>query len=153
MNNNRSDQVMPTTSQANREGGFLAVLRVMAFIASVIGGAGSLIFMFSEGQNTPRFLLVLFTIWILSPFAALLWANTVSKRWSTITRGTLYVATLIIGLSSLAIYSEWIDIKPAGSANAFLFVAVPPVSLLFLALVVSVAAFISGRLPRSSAGK
>jgi hypothetical protein len=102
--------------------------------------------MFRAGERTPRLLLVLFTIWVLSPFVALLWANMVSKHWSVITRVTLYCVTLIVTLASLAIYGELVDVRPPGSANAFLFVAVPPASWVFMTIVVATAAFISRRL-------
>ena len=93
-------------------------------------------------------LLVLFTIWVLSPFVALLWANMVSKRWSVVTRAALYGVTLVVALGSLAIYSELIVSKPPGSPNAFLFVAVPPASWVFITIVVPMTAFIAGRLSR-----
>ena len=129
-------------------GGFLGLLRIAAVLILVVGFTGSLVFMFRAGQHTPRLLLILFTIWVLAPFVALFWANTVSKRWSAVTRATLHCVMLIVSLGSLAIYGEWIDVRPAGSANAFLFVIVPPVSLIFIAIVVPITAFISGRLSR-----
>jgi len=135
------------TTKSN-EGKFPGLLRTVALIALVVGATGSLVFMFRQGQSTPRFLLVLFTLWVLSPFAGLLWANIVSKRWSIPTQGTLYCVMLIVALGSLAIYSKLIDVKPAGSGNAFLYVAVPPVSLLFIAIVVPITAFISSRSSR-----
>jgi len=72
----------------------------------------------------------------------------VSKRWSDLTRWTLYCVTLIIALGSVAIYGELVHLRPAGSANAFLFVAVPPISLLFIAMAVMTATFIAGKLSR-----
>jgi hypothetical protein len=139
-----------TTSANQREPQqrFLGLLRTVVLIALVVGAAGSLVFMFRAGQQTPRFLLTLFTIWVLFPFAVLLWANMVSKRWSDLTRWTLYCVTLIIALGSAAIYGELIHLRPAGSANAFLFVAVPPISLLFIAMAVMTATFIAGKLSR-----
>ena len=119
------------------------ILRAAALIAVVIGATGSLIFMLRAGQRTPLFLLILFIIWVLSPFAGLLWANIVSKRWSVVTRMTLYCVTLVVALCSLAVYSELVVARPPGSANAFLWVAVPPVSWGFAAIVVGLAAFLS----------
>jgi len=139
-------------SQEKPEGKLFRSLQTVALIALVVGTIGSLAIMFREGQDTPRFMLVLFTIWVLSPFAALFWANMVSKRWSVVTRATLYCVMLIVALGSLAIYSELIDVRPARSANAFLFVTVPPLSLLFVAIVTPVAAFLSGKLSRRDAG-
>ncbi|HEV8482076.1 MAG TPA: hypothetical protein VGV87_00850 [Blastocatellia bacterium] len=117
------------TSEARRErldGGFPGFLRAVSLVPVVAGAVGSLGLMLRAGQRTPRLLLVLFIIWVLSPFAALIWANMVSKRWSVVTRATLYCVTLVIALGSLAIYGELVVLKPAGSANAFLFVIVPP---------------------------
>ena len=150
MNNNGPSETRSKTSQGRSAGGFLVILRAVALIALIVGAAGSLFFMFRAGQHTPRFLLVLFTIWVLAPFVALFWADTVSKRWSTLIRWTLYCVMLIVALISLAIYGEWIDVKPSGSANAFLWVIVPPASVIFTAMVVSITAFISSRLSRQS---
>jgi len=148
MSINDPRKITAKESRGRSEGGFLGSLRAVVFIAVAAGAAGSLVFMLRAGQHTPRLLLVLFVIWVLSPFAALLWANIVSKRWSVVTRVTLYCVTLVITLSSLAIYSEIILVRPPGSANAFLFVAVPPASWVFMMLVVPTAALISGRLSR-----
>ena len=142
-----------TTSNAGQGSGLIYVLRGVSIIALAVGATGSLIFMFRAGQQTPRLLLILFTIWVLAPFAALLWAAMASKRWSALTRGTLYCVTLIVALSSLVIYSEWVNVRPPGSANAFLFVAIPPLSLLFIAIVLPLAAFISGKFSQRGDGQ
>jgi hypothetical protein len=147
MSMNGSNQI-PSKARAKPEAGFLGLLRAVALIAVVAGAGGSLVFMLRAGQRTPRLLLVLFIFWVLSPFVALVWGNIVSKRWSVLTRVTLYCVTLIVSLGSLAIYGEWINVRPAGSANAFLFVAVPPVSLVFITIIVGIAALRSGRLSR-----
>lgn len=149
MKNNRPAQTATKASQEKPEGKLIRSLHTAALSALVVGTIGSLAIMFREGQDTPRFLLVLFTIWVFAPFAALFWANTVSKRWSVATRVTLYCVMLIVAFGSLAIYSEWIDIRPAGSANAFLFVVIPPISLIFSTVIVGIAALLSLRQPRS----
>ena len=152
MSINGPNEITSKASRGRPEGGFLGLLRAVALIAPVVGATGSLGFMFRAGQHTPRLLLVLFTIWVLSPFAALLWANIVSKRWSVLTRATLYCVTLVITLGSLAIYSELVVVRPRGSANAFLFVAVPPASWVFMTTVVTIAALVSRRWSRQGAG-
>jgi hypothetical protein len=88
-------------SQGRSDGGSLGLLRSLSLVAVVAGAVGSVGFMLRAGQRTPRLLLVLFTIWVLSPFAALLWANIVSTRWSAIIRAVLYCVTLVT-LGSLA---------------------------------------------------
>ena len=152
MNNNGPREIASKTGRGRPESGLLGLLRVAAIIALTIGVAGSLVFMFRAGQHSPRLLLILFIFWVIAPFAVLLWANMASMRWSALTRWTLYCVTMIVTLGSLAIYGNWIDLRPPGSANAFLFVAVPPLSLLFIILVVPMAGFISGRLSRRSNG-
>jgi hypothetical protein len=131
-------------SQGRPGGGFLGLLRAVALVALVTGAVGSVGLMLRAGRSTPRLLLVLFVIWVLSPFVALAWANMASKRWSALTRATLYCATLVITLGSLAIYANPAR-RPTGSANAFVFVAGPPASWLFMAIVVPTAALISRR--------
>ena len=133
-------------------GRILGVLRAVALIAVVGGAVGSVGLMLPAGKRTPRFLLVLFTIWVLSPFVALAWANVVSKRWSVPTRATLYGVTLVLTLGSLAIYGHVIVVAPSGSSNAFVFVVVPPGSWVLMTVVVPMAALASGRMQRRGAG-
>jgi len=152
MSINRPGETTTEASPGRRDGGSIGLLSALSLVAVVAGAVGSFGLMLRAGQRTPRLLLVLFTIWVLSPFAALLWANIVSKRWSVLTRATLYCATLVITLGSLAIYSELVVVRPRGSANAFLFVAVPPASWVFMTIVVALAALVSHRRSRQGAG-
>lgn len=152
MSMNDPSKIPTEASQGKPEPGFLSLLRVVALIALAIGAAGSLGFMFREGQRTPRLLLIFFFFWVLSPFVALLWANLVSKRWSVVMRVTLYCITLVVALGSLLIYSELVHVRPPGSANAFLFVAVPPASWIFIAIVLAIVALISSSQSHRGAG-
>ena len=148
MDHKGHDQATYKTDQERSEGGLIDLARIVSIIALIIGAAGSLIFMFRAGQQTPGLLLILFTLWVAAPFAALFWSTIVSKRWSVATRWTLYSVTIIVAISSLAVYGELIDVKPAGSANAFLWVIVPPVSLIFSTIVILIGALISRGLSR-----
>jgi hypothetical protein len=118
-------------------------LRAGALTAVAIGAVGALALMVRAGQRTPRFLLVLFTIWVLAPFVALGWANVISRRWSFVTRAALFGVTLVVAAGSAAIYGGSVIIAPAGSPHAFVFVIVPPVSFLLLAVIVPLAAWLS----------
>jgi hypothetical protein len=131
----------------NDRGPFLGLLRAAALTAVVTGAVGSLGLMFRADQRTPRFLLVIFVFWVLSPFVALAWANVVSKGWPALIRATLYCVTFVITLGSLAIYGKLV-LPPAGSPRAFVFVAVPPAAWLLMKVVVSIAALISRRRSR-----
>ncbi len=139
-------------SRGTPERRFLGLLRVAAQIAVLAGAAGSLGLMLHAGRrNDSRILLVLFAIWVLSPFMALVLANVVSKRWSVLTRATLYSLTLVLTLGSLAIYGD-VALGPPRAKTAFVFVVVPPASFLLIAIVVPIAALISGKLSRRGEG-
>jgi hypothetical protein len=144
-----------STSEVSRgrpKRGFLGVLRAAALIAVLAGAAGSLGLMLHAGRrNDSRILLVLFTIWVLSPFVALVLADVVSKRWSALTRATLHSVMLVLPLGSLAIYGD-VALGPPRAKTAFVFVVVPPASWLLIAIAVPIAALISGRPSRRSDG-
>jgi hypothetical protein len=138
-------------TDANRrepEGRFLGLLRAAALIAVLVGAVGSFGFMLRAGQRAPGFLIVLFALWVLSPFAALAVATVVSTRWSALTRATLYGVMLALALGSLALYGH-VALGPPRAQAAFVFVVVPPASWLLAAIVVPIAAMISGRRPPS----
>ena len=126
--------------------GLLGILRVAALSAVVVGAAGSVGLMLRAG-HPPLFLLVLFTGWVLSPFVALVLADIVSKRWSVVTRATLYSVMLILTLASLIIYGGIVS-RPSGTRPAAVFLLVPLGSWLLITIVVPMAALVSGKLTR-----
>jgi hypothetical protein len=116
-----------------------------------LGANGSIRLLLRAGQHTPRLLLVLMAIWVVSPFIALMWANLVSKHWSRPTRAALYAVMLAVAVGSLASYGD--DAKRHRWAHAaFVFVLVPGTSWLLMAIAVPIAIFISGRLSRPGEG-
>jgi hypothetical protein len=119
-----------------------------ARIAVLVGGVGSVALMFRAGYrgrgNPPPLLMVLFTFWVLSPFAALAWAGAVSRRWSALTRMALQVVTLFVALVSLGIYG-YFALGPERAQVAPPFVLVPPLSWLLSALVLATAALVARR--------
>lgn len=106
------------------EAGFLGLLRRTALIAVLAGAAGSVGLVLRAGQRTPRFLLVLFVFWVLSPFMALVLAVVVSKRSPVLTRATLYSLMLVLTVASLAIYGHY-ALRPRRAQPAAVFVLVP----------------------------
>ena len=129
-------------------GGFAGFLRSAALIAVLAGAVGSYGFMLHVGRHQSSVILIgLFTIWELSPFVALVYAHVVSKRWSALTRTTLYVMMLVLTLGSLAIYGT-VALGPPRPQPAFVFIAVPLASWLLIAIVLSIAAFLAGRQSR-----
>jgi len=57
-------------------------VRAVALVAVVVEAAGSIGSMLYVGRHNPsRMLLVLFAIWVLSPFVGLVLAASGSQRW------------------------------------------------------------------------
>jgi hypothetical protein len=108
-----------------------------------------MILMLRAGRAAPHFLLVLFAGWILAPFLVLLWASVAADRWSSLTRAALHGLTLAITVVSLALYA-FAAFRPPPSRPAAVFVAVPPASLMIMAVVVGMAALISRKARRTS---
>ena len=65
MTDNGSDDMATKESQRKPASGFLSVLRAAALIAVLAGAVGSIGFLAGAGCRTPRFLLVLFVLWVL----------------------------------------------------------------------------------------
>jgi len=123
----------------------LSVLRTAALIALPAGAVGSIGFMLRAGHRNPsRALIILFAIWVLSPFVALLFAIMVSKDWSVLTQATLYGVMLVLTVSSLGIYGD-VALGPPRTKTAFVFVVVPPASWLLIAITISIGALNSRR--------
>jgi hypothetical protein len=124
------------------------VLRAASRVAVAIGALGSIILMIVDGRSAPKVVLVLFVGWVASPWVILAWAHAAEARWSGAVRATLYVLTLALVPLSLLIYARIIP-QPAGTPNAFMFVATAPASWLLIATSLGAAALVS-RSPRSS---
>jgi hypothetical protein len=129
----------------------LGLLRVSALIAGVAGAAGSVGLTLYAGYrvHAPRLLLVLFAMCVLSPFAAVILARVVLKRWPVLTRTTFDSLTLILAGASLAIYSVVACGTPR--PKTAIFVVVPPASWLLIAIV-PLAALVSRKLSRRREG-
>jgi hypothetical protein len=131
-------EITPKTSRVSPESRFLGLLRRVALVALLVGAAGSLGLMLRAGRRqNSRILLLLFAIWTLSPFIALVGANVVSRRWSILTRATLYIVMLVLTLGSLAVYGE-VAFGYATAKVGFVFLVVPLSSWLLIAIVVTV---------------
>jgi hypothetical protein len=114
-------------------------MRLVAFIALFAGAAGSIGLLLHAQQHPPPFLVVLFVIWVLSPFAALAIAHRVSKRWAPGTQAALYFVILFVALASLLVYGD--DALHRRTAHpAFVYVAVPPASVMVAGIAISIAA-------------
>jgi len=132
--------------------GFLSLLRGAALIVALAGAVASFGLMLHVGRGQRSLILIgLFTVWELSPFVALVCAHVVSKHWAGFTRSTLYGVMLVLTLGSLAIYGN-VALEPPRPQPAFVFLVVPLASWLLIAIVLPIAALISGRLSRRGDG-
>ena len=123
------------------------LIRGAELIAVASGAAGSLGLMFHVGHRQRSIILMaLFTVWVLSPFAALLWADVLAKSWSLAARTTLHITAVVIALGSLAIYGV-VALGPPRPQPAFWFLIVPLASWLVMVVVVP----LSARFSRTSA--
>lgn len=120
----------------------LNFLRNLALIAILVGAGGSLFFMFHAGHNQSSIILItLFTVWVLSPFAGVLIADRISKRWKVLSRVTLYWLILVISLGSLICYSG--AFGHLGAKPAFKFLVVPLISWLLIVTVIPIVSRLS----------
>ena len=127
----------------------LRLLRIMALIVVLTGAVGSLGLVLHTGRNNKSFLLVvLFVFWVLSPFVVLMYANFVSMRWSVLIRKVLYGLTIFLTLGSLVSYSGLLS--PQGAKTAFVFLVIPLVSWVLMAIIIPIAASYTRRLSRGS---
>ena len=116
----------------------LAGLRSAALVAVLFGSIGSVGLLRHAQQRTPPMLVVLFVIWVVAPFVLLAVANWLSRRWSKQAGLTLYIVTLIVTVASLAIYVDD-NIAHRTAKAAFVWVAVPPASVLVSVIAVGIA--------------
>jgi hypothetical protein len=115
----------------------LIFLRILALIVMLVGAIGSLGFMFYAGRHQNSVILItLFTVWLLSPFAGLLIADKISKRWTVLARVTLCWLMLVLTFGSLIIYSG--AISPPGTKPAFKFLVVPLISWIIIVTVIPI---------------
>jgi hypothetical protein len=134
-------------NRVSPDSGSLRALRAAGMVAMLEGAIGSVGLVFYYGRRNPsRLLIVLFAIWVISPFVALLATDIMSARWPARSKATLYGVMLVIAVGSLAVYAE-AALGPPRGQGAFPFVIVPPLSLLLSGVAISIAVFAFGRHP------
>jgi hypothetical protein len=110
--------------------------KFLALFALLIGIAGAVIslwLMYNAGRNQPSILLmILFTLWVLSPFIGLLMLNNISKRWIVSVRETLYWLAIIMIILSVTGYSGLFNIPE--TKTAFVFLVIPFLSWIIIAI-------------------
>ncbi len=125
--------------------GSSGLLRAWVPVLLITGAAGSEALMLRAGhRNRSVVLLVLFTGWVLMPFAALLWAHLASRRWPARGQSMLTIAMFITIIGSLGIYAGVAFGRPIAKPAAP-FLMVPLASMFLIALVTARAMFASRR--------
>lgn len=118
------------------------ILRATGLTALAVGAVGSVgLTLYAGRHNHSVILMALFTLWVLSPFAALALLHSVSKG-----RAAFHSLMVILTLASLAIYA-YIALGPPRVKTAPVFVVVPPVSWLIIAIVVLISLRLKGSRP------
>jgi len=122
----------------------LAGLRSVTLIVLAFGAMTSIGLLRRAQQHPPPIIVVGFIVWVAAPFALLAMANILSTRWPRTVRVTLFVVTLLVTAASLAIYFDD-NIAHRTAKPAFVYVAVPPASVIVSAIVLAIVAFIAKR--------
>lgn len=119
-------------------------LRVAARLAALVGTAGSLALWVRAAQHPPLLIVVLFLLWVASPFGLLLLLELAAPRWPALVRTTLSGLMLVVAVGSLVVYGADAVHHRWGKA-AFVYVVVPPVTWLLSALGLALAALVARR--------
>jgi hypothetical protein len=107
------------------------MFRKIAMGTAIAGALGSLFLTLTAGQNNKSVILVLlFCLWVLSPFTAMIAATTASKGRTSLTRQSLYISIILITVFSIIGYSGILKIP--GAKHAFIFLALPFLSWLVI---------------------
>jgi hypothetical protein len=140
-----ADQEKSLSGEENPEPGLLNRLRAAARVILFIGAGTSLgLLLYAGRTNQHVWLTVLFVVWVLAPFAALIGAAKFANRWPVQSRALLYWVMLIVTLASVAVYAND-AIHPRSSQRAFVFVVTPVGAWVLAAIGFLIAAVMSRR--------
>jgi hypothetical protein len=100
------------------------LVRSLALGVATAGALGSLAFTLQAGgQNVSVIRMLLFSVWVLSPFILLIIFCMRSGSWSSRSRISLYVIMMMISLISLLFYGGLLFFS--GAKPAFVFQVIP----------------------------
>ena len=122
-------------------GRLLHITAILMTIAAAIGSLGRMLY--TGRHNHSVLLMLLFAGWVLLPFLGLLLANRSSRRWQSPHPRNLFILMLVISIGSLISYSG--ILIPAGTKPAFIFLVVPLISWLLIAIITLPAISRSGK--------
>jgi hypothetical protein len=123
-------------------------MRKAALVMVWVGALCSLALTFYVGRhNRSIFLISLFLLWVLLPFALLLIADLLSTRWSRKFRVSLYILMLLLSIGAPISYMS--ALGQAANKPAALFLLVPLGSLTVTGVFVWVAGLLSPKRSRN----
>jgi hypothetical protein len=109
------------------------LLRFLALFSVIVVAIVSAVYTLRAGSNNKSVLLkILFLGWVLSPFTALVWVELFSKAYLSTAKVRRYFFMLFIALFSAIAYM--VKMKLPGSKPAFIFLIVPFVSWILMAV-------------------
>jgi hypothetical protein len=115
-----------------------AMLRKVALVFTSAAAIASLAFMFVVGRRQKSAILILlFTVWVLSPFAAvLLGSSAISKRRAGFEQKVFAGLASVVSLVSVGIYAS-VALGPPRPQPASFFLLVPAASWVVIVIVIA----------------
>lgn len=114
-------------------------LNKIARVCSIVGAMGSLTLMFWTGrQNQSPMLMLMFTAWVLAPFALMALVQSKATQMPAVARVPLDWGTIAIGAGSLLVYGSNALFRYS-TQGAFLFLVVPSAGLFVAGLALRTA--------------
>jgi len=121
------------------------MLRRAGLLALVVGCVGSVVLMLRASEHPPVFLILLFIVWVSSPFIALAIGYMLSSRWPGAMRTTLHLMMIVAAIVSLIAYANAGPGPGHPQTRVFLFVILPPAVWALAAIAIGAAAIASRR--------
>jgi hypothetical protein len=121
------------------------MLRRAGLLALVVGCVGSVLLMLRASEHPPVFLILLFIVWVSSPFIALTVGYVLSAKWPAAMRTALYLTMIVVAIVSLIAYANAGAGPGHPQPRVFLFVIVPPAAWSLAAIAIGAAAMGSRR--------
>jgi hypothetical protein len=111
------------------------LLRIFSIIALLAGSIVSIVLVLKGGQHNPSILLiVLFLVWVLSPFAGLVIASMKKYQRTVQIQTILYWLMIFIATISILGYSG--ILRFSGTKPAFIFLVIPIISWILIITVI-----------------
>lgn len=121
---------------------YLRFRRPVALLVLLLGATIAFMITLIAGDVQRQPVLVfIFEGWVLSPFAGLLVAILVAKRWKENSRNTLYILTIAVTLFSVVVYGGSGLITSYGAKPAFVFELIPLLSWMVIGIFLAIRFF------------